>query len=445
MRIIDWVLPALGLLGAVLLVLGVPRGVLWALLALFAVALATHFLAIGAYWQRIPVYLAFLILCYASFTPEQTRARGISVFAIALLSCLSAGLTLELPLFALPKPTGPNPPSTSTFYLTDFTRDRSLVVQVWYPANFDRGWDARAKYARPKELRPFYRYQSRIQTNSYDNAEMVAGSGPFPVILFNGMWGGRRTQDSFLMEELASHGYFVVAIDHPGNAARVEMADGQVIYSTMKTAIDTIPGRTPQQIRATWEKELAVWVEDNRFVLDELERMNAGGWATGRLDVRHVGALGHSFGGAASLALLGTDARVRCAINMDGWSFGGLDHRTTEPILLMYEDSYKGNQPGSGTEWELDTADKAIVQESLQRFGGTRVYVAGTRHADFTDATLFSPIKRVTATGPIAGERIRTIVRATVLGFFDQQLKGQGSIPAFPESDLQHIDEPQKH
>ncbi|ADW67148.1 alpha/beta hydrolase family protein [Granulicella tundricola] len=443
MRIIDWVLPALGLLGAVLLVLGAPRAVLWALMAIFAAALAAHFILIGTYWQRVPVYLAFLILCYASFTPEQTKARGISVFAIALLSCLSAGLTFELPLFTLPPPTGQNPPSTSTFYLTDFTRDRSLVVQVWYPANFSGGFDSRrAKYARSKELRPFYRYQSRIQTNSYDNAEMAKNEGPFPVILFNGMWGGRRTQDTFLMEDLASHGYVVVAVDHPGNAARVEMADGQVVYSTMKTAIDTIPGRTPQQIRATWEKELAVWVDDNRFVLDELERMNAGGWATGRLDVRNVGALGHSFGGAASFALLGADARVRCAINMDGWSFGGLDHRTTQPILLMYEDSYKGNQPGAGAEWELDTADKALVDQSLQSFGGTRVYITGTRHADFTDATLFSPIKRVTATGSIAGDRIRTIIRKTVLCFFDQELKGHGTLPAFPESELQNWKRP---
>jgi dienelactone hydrolase len=183
-------------------------------------------------------------------------------------------------------------------------------------------------------------------------------------------------------------------------------------------------------IKALWARELQVWVRDDEFVLDQMEHAD---WLSGGLDWSRVGALGHSFGGAASMALLGADRRVKCAVNMDGWTFNGLEKRTTQPVMFLYEGSAEARGRNTGAEGKLDDDDNAAVDRSLARFGGLRAYIAGTQHLDFTDQTLVSPVQRLTFTGPIQGERIRTILRGMVVGFFDANLKGSGQIPQFPE------------
>ncbi len=133
------------------------------------------------------------------------------------------------------------------------------------------------------------------------------------------------------------------------------------------------------------------------------------------------------------MALLGKDRRVKCAVNLDGWTFDGLATRTTEPVMFVYEGSGEVRGRNSGVERQLDDADNAAVDGTSARFGGLRAYIARTQHMDFTDQTLVSPIQRLTFTGPIKGERVRTILRGMIVGFFDEALKGEGEVPGFAE------------
>ncbi len=55
---------------------------------------------------------------------------------------------------------------------------------------------------------------------------------PFFVLLFNHGWAGRRTQDTFLTEDLASHGYVVAAIDHTYNSVRVALPGDRIVDNT---------------------------------------------------------------------------------------------------------------------------------------------------------------------------------------------------------------------
>ena len=108
--------------------------------------------------------------------------------------------------------------------------------------------------------------------------------------------------------------------------------------------------------------------------------------------------------------------------------------RTTQPgaVRLRGRGASAGDRRW-GTDAQVDADDNAAVDGSLQHYGGLRAYVAGTQHLDFTDQTLVSPIQRLTHTGPIKGARVREITRGLVLGFFDQELKGKGNVPAFAE------------
>jgi dienelactone hydrolase len=415
--------------------------------AIAAVTLMKQVADIGVHWQVAPAYLALglaLLVMWAPLMPwVKTAAGG--------LATVAGGATLMLlwvvPLFALPAPTGGFAVGTTgPLHWVDASRNlrgeaggggrrRELEVQVWYPATTAK-YGKKATYARARELSPAHSYEAVIRTNSALNAPIVETAGAFPVLVFGHAWGGSRTQDTFLAEDLASHGYVVVAMDHPLNAARVEMADGAVVRTDRAGTLDRLEASTAPVVEAAWGREMGIWVADDRFVLD---RLFAETGFQGRLDADRVGAFGHSFGGAVSTALLGVDKRVKCAVNLDGWTFQGLDHRTTEPILEVYTGDEEARHAVRGVEDRMDADDQALVDASLARYGGWRAYVRGTQHGDFTDLTLKSPVQRITGTGPIAGERARGITRGLVLGFFDRVLKGVGDVPEYPEVRLERF------
>jgi predicted dienelactone hydrolase len=415
-------------------------------LAALAVALAAQLALVGPHWQVIPAYGGLLLV--AALLRLGDSGWGVRVLAglAVVLCCATLALLWALPMFRLPPPTGVFAVGTSGPLnwsdpsraldgspATVLGKPRELTVQIWYPAA-PGSTGERARYARFRELSLGHSYEAAIRTNAILNAP-IADAPPFPVILFEHRWAGARTQDTFLVEDLASHGYVVVALDHPLNSARVQLSDGSVVKSDRADALSNLEASSAAAIQALWLHELDLWTADDDFVLDTLFRDETFG---GRVDLDRVGAVGHSFGGAVSMRLLGLDPRVKCAVNLDGWTFQGLERRTDQPVLFVYEGSGELRPPPVGVEGALNTADNAAVDGTLQRYGGLRAWVAGTQHLDFTDQTLTSPLHRVTFTGPIAGERIRTITRGLVLGFLDQTLRGSGQVPEFPEVKMEH-------
>lgn len=452
----------------------------WVFCCIALILVWRHLDVEGAHWQVFPLYLGLGLLVVIQFAMlhEEHGAPVVKGSAwIALACCVaSLGFSWALPMFDLPRPTGKYAVGVYSGSMHDFSRGpnglehptrelfREVVVQFWYPAEPRTGLGL-ARYAQASELSQRSGYKAEIRTNAFLQAKPVT-SEAFPVLLFNPRWAGARVQNTFLAEDLASHGYIVVALDHPYNGALVDTDHGLIASDRLDAiSTDNLPDTQSgaQIVEANWAKELAIWVADSRFVLRQLDQMahQPGNqpavrpgqpgvilgfpWGTPRMDLTRVGAFGHSFGGAASLALLGAgtsaDAHVRCAINLDGWTLGGLDHRTTQPVLLLYEQAAESPPPVAGMVVGVDARvsadDTAVVDASLAKYGGLRAYVAGTQHLDFTDQTLVSPLQRLTATGPIRGERIREITRGLVLAFFDQNLKGTGNLPSYPEVKIQ--------
>lgn len=430
----------------------------WVYCGAVLVVLYLHYTVEGLHWQVFPLYVALALLVVVQFAMLQEEhgapvVRGSAWFA---LGCCVASLAMSwvLPMFDLPKPTGPYAVGTYSGSMHDLTRGpngvehatresfREVIVQFWYPAEAHTGVGL-ARYAPVSELKGKWTYKSAIRTNSLLQAKPVLREA-FPVLLFNPRWAGARGQDTFLAEDLASHGYVVVAIDHPYNGALVDTDHG-LIASDRMDALSTDHAASAEALEAAWAKELAIWVQDSRFVLDQLWQMGVVGsgmgfgWGTPRMDLSRVGAFGHSFGGAAAMALLGTDTRVKCAVNLDGWTLNGMAGRTSQPVLFVYEKSAEVRRPAVDVETQVDAADNAAVDGSLARYGGLRAYVAGTQHMDFTDQTLVSPVQRLTSTGPIPGVRIREITRGLVLGFFDETLKGRGGVPGYPEVEMERF------
>jgi dienelactone hydrolase len=254
---------------------------------------------------------------------------------------------------------------------------------------------------------------------------------PFPVILFNHAWGGRRTNDTFLTEELASYGYIVASIDHTYNAKLVAFPGGQIVHGIGANEINVPDSSTPERVKAIWNKELVKWVADQRFVLDRLEDMNraAGSPWLGRLDTSDAGAIGHSFGGSAATAECAEDSRVHASVNMDGWFFDAIHARVPNQPLLVIDatiDQGSGSPgPNATAEAVLDAADSADIEVSLRSLGGYLLSVKGAEHDDFTDQPLVSPLRSISHRGTIPARQVQGIVRSYVVAFFGKTLRGE--------------------
>jgi predicted dienelactone hydrolase len=132
-----------------------------------------------------------------------------------------------------------------------------------------------------------------------------------PVIVFSHGLGSVRTELQYLAEHLASHGYVVAALEHPGsNEANTNSA---------------LVGKN----RVMKPQEFLQRPRDVSFVLDELAKLNqsASSPLSGKLATNNVMILGYSFGGSTALALGGGEYQLdrlkqRCKNNIAVFSLG---------------------------------------------------------------------------------------------------------------------------
>src|SRR5207244_2675240 len=109
--------------------------------------------------------------------------------------------------------------------------------------------------------------------------------------------------------------------EHTFDGGTLVFPDGRIVT---QCDWDKDSKRTPQERAAFHAARHRVGAEDNRFVLDQLERANTVGLPgmpaglRGRMDTQRVGALGHSLGGMISVVSGQEDKRFRICLNLDG-------------------------------------------------------------------------------------------------------------------------------
>ena len=409
-----------------------------------------HLVIEGYRWQMVPAYAltALLLLLNvrrrASTTTSTVwrRVRGaLSVLLIALI----AAPPVIFPVPQLPTPPGSFAIGTLTYDWVDATRaelygtdpntKREIMVQAWYPAEAVSGaqtapWMERLEVAGPR-IATYLRLPSfvmdhaeLVRTHSHASAPISRAEARYPVILYSHGWNGFRANSTDQMEALASEGYVVFSIDHTYGAMLTVFPDGRVILNNPKALpADGTPEAEAQRIR---EALAGTYAADIRFVLDQLEKLNAGEidsrWA-GKLDLDRVGVFGHSTGGGGVVLACSQDARCKAGLGMDAWVVpvpddviaGGLP----QPFLFMRSEVWR----------EQARNDPRLDQLFLGlRQGGYRLTIAGTRHYDFTLVPLLTPLAPALGLkGPIDGARGMRIITDYLLAFFDQTLKGQAS------------------
>ncbi|WP_431042077.1 alpha/beta hydrolase family protein [Streptomyces sp. P1-3] len=244
----------------------------------------------------------------------------------------------------LQAPTGRHRVGATTLYLVDKGRRdpwqpaipvREVMATVFYPARTVRGYPV-APQLSAGAVRLFpqidvpMRHLPTAGVNwaaTMTHAHTGAPAQPVrrPVLLYSPGGGDPRTMGTSLAEELASHGWVVVAVDHPGDASEVEFPNERAGREQVRETVFLGPP-TPEQFRTMIDTRIA----DLAFVQDQLAALAAGRNpdAAGRplpeglgcaLDLRRVGVYGHSAGGTAVAEAMYEDRRIGAAVNLEGY------------------------------------------------------------------------------------------------------------------------------
>jgi predicted dienelactone hydrolase len=407
------------------------------------VLLVIQILVEGHRWQIYPCYLVIVWL-FLAFNWSRVAAPRIWTSLVGLV-CLfgSATLCTVLPVFKFPSPTGPFLIGTVTKHLVDSSRreshgprpesHRELMIQIWYPAQ-SRG--PGQFYCVPAGLPLKKNHLSLVGTHAADGVPVARKMDRYPILIFSPSWTGGRIQNTFQAEELASHGFIVVGIDHPYSTHKTVFPDGRVITSVLGEWLDFSSDSKLQATLRIANDEVRLRTADAGFVLDTLQRLDQhdpDGLLTGRLDTARVGIWGHSFGGAVAAEACRMDRRFRAAIDLDGCLFGeSATAGVEQPFLVMSNDEplpgalERANSTGPTRRYlAFMDQDERNIRNSLVTHGGYFVRVRGTSHMNFCDSPLYSPIKRLTGAGPIDVGRAMRITNVYTLGFFKQYLVGR--------------------
>jgi dienelactone hydrolase len=294
---------------------------------------------------------------------------------------------------------------------------RELMVSLWYPAAPSDG--PRARYMTPAESRLQLTGRgitgvppdalSTVRTNAVSDAAPAGDEGSLPLVVLSPGFTNPRNTLTGLAEDLASHDYVVAGIDHTYESLATAFPDGRVTTCLARQA--------PRRGQGFWEKVVTGRAADVSFVLGELTGTHPAWPGAGLIDPSRIAMAGHSAGGAAAIAAMLADSRVRAGIDMDGATAARIPPSgLSRPFLFLGKQSnYTPGGEGAVTTWERDWE----LLTGWKRW----LLVAGAMHASFTDLALLADQTGIDIGAGLPGVRSLDITRAYVRAFFDQHLR----------------------
>ncbi|MFE9749588.1 alpha/beta hydrolase [Saccharothrix saharensis] len=383
------------------------------------------------------------------------RRTSASIAALILTASLTGVAEAEPDLVpTLPAPTGGHRVGVTALHLVDADRPdpwpdagggpREVMVSVHYPAPDVRDHPV-APHLTPGvvAMLPVIRPHAYphlppagvdwAATSTHSHVDAPARPVRRPVVLYSPGLADPRALGTTTVEELASRGYVVVTIDHPGEAFAVDLPTGP-----RPIALPGNPATDPRLYRDVIATRLA----DTAFVLDQLEVLAAGGNpdADGRplprdlgraLDLRRVGMYGQGLGGTIAAEGMHEDRRIDAAINMEGF----LDYHPEQPgqdgeLLPVAHQGSDRSLLLLGTEGFQNDRYRRAWSAALAHGCARRHVIADANHWALTDFAAIVP--QLHAAGlmddrgrdAMVGRATSTpTVRHHVVSFFDRHLR----------------------
>lgn len=335
----------------------------------------------------------------------------------------------------LPPTSGPFPVGTVSLELVDYSRsdplapepqdNRDLMVSLFYPTDITTPGHGNFSFApafSPSAPKLFdiqavvpNGTSANIISRSYLNAPLV--DNELPILVFGHGLGGSRLIYSSQLEELASHGWIIVDVDHTYDALGVEFPDGRVVYTNVPADADL----------EYLELLLETRVADVKFVVDSLgdsatlKRIPGLEEGNTNLNTDTVGIFGHSFGGATAAQAMANYSTFSCGANFDGTLFGSVAASGLEKPFVQI------------AAWNhTRTLDPSWAEFWENSDGFKREYnVNGTVHESFEDVAIYRDLlgdnfpSKTERFGTFPGGRLLRIETELMDALFGFCMKGQ--------------------
>ncbi|MBL4837483.1 MAG: hypothetical protein JKY34_07875 [Kordiimonadaceae bacterium] len=408
------------------------------------------------FYTGILLILAFLSRRISNRVGKNWLSRGLTTAASFCL-LFATFIFWATPSINLPLPSGTHTVGLSHWVInTDRTEPftlnpsdkRKLHIKVWYPtadvSNIDflhyRPAPKLAAYASPNmapvhaaligSIGPLSFLEPRLK-KALAEAKLSTYAGPaplktnekFPVLLFS--HGHRAHLDFFstTMQDLASHGYIVIGINHSYEVPHSIMPTGETFsrtdhimehsaasdaqtyqsyekqLATLTNNINNITSNggfeankerfaqaynaiidTPQDLTYDLPIRVADMLSTIQFMEHAAKQASASALLK-MMDLSKVGAFGMSFGGPTSAEFCRQYGKCIAAANIDGKNWGDMLRAPLDVPMLWI----------AGTYTQGERFDVPYTLENWQA-SAFRVLVPGATHQAFTDVPFLSPL-----------------------------------------------------
>lgn len=254
----------------------------------------------------------------------KTNLNGMSIILSLLISVTINAQNGTTQTSELLNPTGPYKIGTMTYEWTDDSRDlkltnhsedkRTLVAQLWYPSEIDSN-SVKAK------LNAISEDYSFVTTNSFLRTKFNQEIRDAHVIFISPGRGTERFLYTTMSEELASHGFVVVAVDMPEIGYTI-YGDGFVVKPSAKfKPPGGMMGGPYEKVDTFFENPTQIGFEDLQFVYGRLKELNANdpnNRFTSKFNLDEIGIFGHSLGGRIAGKFAAETKAVKGYMAMEG-------------------------------------------------------------------------------------------------------------------------------
>lgn len=384
-----------------------------------------------------------------------------------------------------PKPSGKFAVGVTTHSLSDTSRidifskepshTREMPLQIWYPAEVSDSDQVLVGKAAmpwgglicpPKDM-PVTHYEEffdtiintlqafieqagmsniipkhigRIESHAYPHAPLSQAQSSYPVVVYSHGFGGNVAQMDYLFQELASHGYIVVAIGHTYTASLTIFSNERMIpyanenaiiqncseeYTREQSLLNDIKQHEAIEYKRKRMAELYIEGEitdiipsyrqliverrkDIQFTVDELYRLNNDAtWFFGNvLDLDRLAGLGYSLGGEGLSEALVDEQRIKVGFAIDSMPWGYLLGRTVKQAFFTIY------------------AEKGMREELLD-IDSPAIVINNTRHGSFSNTAFWNEwLGKTELIGSLPTSRCHEITSRFVLAFLNRHLYG---------------------
>ena len=217
------------------------------------------------------------------------------------------------------------------------------------------------------------------------------------------------------IEALVSKGYIVISADHTYDANITVFEDGTYIdYSY--NILDNVPKEKFWDVRLP---QVNTRARDISFMIDKLQLMRKHP-IYNSIDFNNIGVFGMSTGGTTAIVSSWNDTRISACLNLDGWIVPVVDEIINTGIKIPF--CYIGQEYWKDNPLNYDKLDKFYKNCTADSY---LLKINKTKHFDYSDSPHFSKVSRMIASGKNVDSKFAERIGISVVGFFDEYLKGE--------------------